>query len=380
MVTQKFILDENIISTDAGNGWAAVYRFARGKVRQHGIPHARARVSGNILKSDLGAQNVADYADFCGQRYGYGDGIWNLTDAPIDTHQNTARRYGEGMHTFLILVNIASMGVKSGSELSLIVPAPPGLLNEVKPNIQSRLLAGENGDGIWRIQLRTDKKPREYKFKRVIVVPEGAGAFSAYRLNIDGTTADMRDSNGVDVLSGRVVVLDLGAGTGDTYTLVNGNVAPDAIQHATDDRAGVIHNLLRPILGDVLAIVPEARSYLTTAHIDAMLRRYISDPRPENAVMRLSGRNVDVERSILANAERYGEWISTNKLDPIFAAGADALLMAGGGWLYIGSWMRQWYPNRFILSPEMFKHTRNVAIWDLNGVGQLALAAAVLGG
>ena len=96
-MTNTSLLDENIISTDAGNGWAACYRLVNGKIKQHGIPHARARVTGAKLKSDLVSQNVVDYADFMGQRYGYGDQIWNLTDAPIDLHQNTARRYGSAI-------------------------------------------------------------------------------------------------------------------------------------------------------------------------------------------------------------------------------------------------------------------------------------------
>ncbi len=171
------VLDENFISSDAGNGWAACYRLVGGKLKSHGIPHARARVTGAKLATDLGGQNIAEYADFMGQRYGYGDGIWNLTDAPIDLHQNTARRYGGNMHLFLMLVNIACLNVKSGSDLTLIVPAPPGLLNEVAPQIKKSILAGESGkhDGIWHLQLRRDKKPREYRILRVIVVPEGAG-------------------------------------------------------------------------------------------------------------------------------------------------------------------------------------------------------------
>jgi hypothetical protein len=377
--TQRTVLDENIISTDAGNGWAAVYRLVNGKVKQHGIPHARARVTGAKLNTDLGAQNVAEYADFMGQRYGYGDGIWNLTDAPIDTHQNTARRYGGNMHIFLVLVNIAAMDVKSGSELTLIVPAPPGLLNEVGPQIKQAFLAGEGGagDGLWNIQLRSDKRPRQYKIVRVITVPEGAGAFAAYRFDQNGEIASLPNGQGGDLLAGRVAVLDLGAGTGDTYTIFDGNFNPEAMLHATDDKAGVIHNLLRPILGDVMTAIPSA-THLTTAHIDSYLRRYLADPKPENATLRASGKNINIEQSILANCERYAEWISANKVDPIFASGIDALVLAGGGWLYIASWIKNWYPNRIILSPEQFKHTKGIALFDLNGVGQLHFAAAVL--
>ncbi|MEO8394346.1 MAG: hypothetical protein ABI700_15245 [Chloroflexota bacterium] len=228
---ERFALGETFISSDAGNGWAACYRLVNGKIKSHGIPHARARVTGAKLNSDLGSQNVAEYADFMRQRYGYGDGIWNLTDAPIDLHQNTARRYGGNMHLFLMLVNIAWLNVKSGSELTVIVPAPPGLLNEVSSQIKKSILDGESGkgDGVWRIQLRTDKKPREYKFIRVISIPEGAGAFAAYHFNLNGESVELDDPVRGDMLAGRVAVLDLGAGTGDTYSMFDGNMNPDAI-------------------------------------------------------------------------------------------------------------------------------------------------------
>lgn len=377
MVAQ--IIDESFISADAGNGWAACYRLVNGKIKQHGIPHARARVTGARLESDIGAQNIADYADFMGQRYGYGDGIWNLTDAPIDVHQNTARRYGGNMHIFLMLVNIAEMNVKSGSELTLIVPAPPGLLNEVGPQMKKALLAGESGsnDGLWTIKLRRDKKVREYTIRRVITLPEGAGAFAAYRFNVAGDLANTADRTGNDPLAGRVTVLDLGAGTGDTYTIFEGNLNPDSIAHATDDKAGVIHNLLKPILGDVLSAVPDAR-HLTTAHIDSVLRRYTADPSKEAATMRVSGRLINIEDSIRMNCDRYTEWVAANKLDPIFASGADAIIAAGGGWLFINEAIRREYPNRVILTPAMFPHTKAIPLFDLNGVGQLSFAAAVM--
>ncbi len=370
------ILDETVISSDAGNGWAACYRVSSGKVRQHGIPHARMRVTGTKLNTDIGTQNIADYADFMGQRYGYGEGIWNITDTPIDMHQNTSRRYGGNMHIFLMFVNIACMNVKSGTELTLIVPAPPGMFNEVSPQLKKSLLAGEDGDGIWRIQLRTDKKPREYKIVRVITVPEGAGAFAAFSFSLNGEAANLKQYAGADVLAGRVTVLDLGAGTGDSFTIYNGNVNPDNMIYATDDKAGVIHNLLKPILSEVLQAVPEAK-FLTTAHIDSYLRRYVANPSPENATIRVSGKLVNIERSILANCERYAQWIASNKIDPLWASGSDAIIEAGGGWIYIESFIRQWYPERIILTPSMFPHTKQIALYDLNGVGQLHLAAAV---
>lgn len=384
MVTQsRSMINENFISTDAGNGYAACYRLVNGKVKHHGIPHARARVTGAKMSADLGSQNIAEYADFLGQRYGYGDDIWNLTDAPIDTHQNSERRYGGNMHIFLILVNIAAMGVKSGSELSLIVPAPPGLLNQVGKTIKENLRAGERGDGSgeWSIQLRNDKKPRTYIIKRVIVMPEGAGAYAAFRVNLEGESVPLPDANGADMLSGRVAVLDLGAGTGDNYVIYDGNLNPESIAHATDARAGVIHNLQQPILGDIMTAVPSAQ-HLTTSHVDALLRRYVSattdEDRQAAAVLRVSGKSINVEESILYNCNRYAEWIAANKIDALWGAGTDAIIMAGGGWLYISSFIREMYPDRLILSPDMFKHTRSIALYDLNGYGQLAFSAAAM--
>jgi len=245
--------------------------------------------------------------------------------------------------------------------------------------MKKSILAGESGknDGLWTIQLRTDKKPREYKFIRVITLAEGAGAFAAYRFDRNGDLIELHDKNGADMLAGRISVLDLGAGTGDTYTIFDGNLNPDAISHATDDRAGVINNLLKPILAEVMHAVPGA-THLTTAHIDSYLRRYVAAPSPEAATVRVSGRNVNIEQSILSNCERYAEWIAANKLDPLWAVGTDAIVEAGGGWLFIESWLRQWYPDRLLLTPSMFAHTKSIALFDLNGVGQLHFAAAML--
>jgi hypothetical protein len=299
-------------------------------------------------------------------------------NAPIDVHQNTARRYGAPMHIFLMLVNIAAMGVKSGSALTVVVPAPPGILNQVAPTIKQSILAGEHGagNGTWSIQLRTDKKPRSYRFTRVIVMPEGAGAYAAFRFDLNGDAVPLPDGQGGDLLSGRVVVIDLGAGTGDTYTLINGNLNPDAIAHATDDKAGVIHNLLTPILGDIRRAIPDA-THLTTAHVDGYLRA-MWEQGEEAGIVRISGKMLDLRQSIRANLARYAEWVAANKIDPALASGADAILLAGGGWSYIQQAIREEYSNRMILHPDMFKHTKGIALHDLNGVGQLAFAGAAL--
>ena len=170
----------------------------------------------------------------------------------------------------------------------------------------------------------------------MITIPEGAGAFAAYRFDMNGDLVELPDHSGADMLAGRVAVLDLGAGTGDTYQIFDGNLNPDAIAHATDDKAGVINNLLKPILTEVLQAVPQAK-HLTTAHIDSYLRQYVVKASPEAATIRVSGKTINIEKAILANCERYAEWVAANKLDPLWGSGMDAIVEAGGGWLYIES-------------------------------------------
>lgn len=373
MVTQ--FLDESVISTDAGNGWVSAYRAIGGKIKQFGMPHARARVTGVNLDADIlgGAQQIAQYADFRNQRYGYGDSLWDVTDAPIDTHQNTERRYGSEMHIFFMLVSVASLGVKSGAELTLIVPAPPGLISTVAKPMKKAILAGEAGDGsgVWSIALRDDKKPRIYTIKRVITVPEGAGAYAAFQFTSEGETVR---GGAADALAGKVTVLDLGAGTGDEYTLVNGNLAADAIGHATDDRAGVIHNLLKPILSEIKAEFPRA-SWLTTAHIDSYLRTYKTSGKAE---IRIGGKLINIESLITGYSRRYAEYIAANKIDPLWSAGTDAIIAAGGGWVYIMDEIRGMYADRVLITPADYKHTRTIPLWDLNGVGGLHLFAAMM--
>lgn len=373
MVAQ--FLDESVISTDAGNGWVSAYRAINGKMKQYGMPHARARVTGAQLDADIlgGSQVVIDYADFRGQRYGIGDNVLTMTDAPIDVHQNTARRYGSEAHIFFMLTSIAKLGVKSGEELTLIVPAPPGLLNSVSKPMKQAIRAGEDGSGsgVWSIELREDKKPRIFTIKRVITVPEGAGAYAAFRFTQDG---EIVTGGSADALAGRVSVLDLGAGTGDVYSLINGNLAPDAIAHATDDRAGVIHNLLKPILAELVGEYPRA-TFLTTAHIDSYLRAYKTTGAAE---VRIAGKLIKIDGLIDAYCRRYAEYIAANKIDPLWSAGADAVIAAGGGWVYIMDSVRGMYADRVLITPADYKHTAKIPLWDLNGVGGLHLFAAMM--
>lgn len=380
---QDFIVDDTFISSDPGNGMAGAYRIQSGRVKSAIVPHARARVTGTKLNADMGGQNIAEYADFMGQRYGYGDNIWNLTDAPIDTAMGTEERYGGAYHIFLTLLSIAELGVKSGSELTLIVPAPPGMLNRVAPKIKEAFLAGESGsgDGVWTIQRRSDKTLRKYTINRVICLPEGAGAYAAYRYDLTGEVTPLLDENSDDMLGGRVCVLDLGNGTGDTFLLFDGNANPDAIQHASDTRAGIRHNVLQPVLDDILNAVPNAQ-HLRTAQVDAVLRRYLAatndDEREQAATMRVAGKTINIEMSILNATSRYAEWLCDNVIAPQWNNGTDAVVAAGGGWLLVESFVRDRYPDRLILTPDQFAHTKKIALYDLNGYGGLVLASAVL--
>ena len=239
--------------------------------------------------------------------------------------------------------------------------------------IKKSILDGESGkgDGIWHIQLRTDKKPREYKFVRVITIPEGAGAFAAYRFDMKGDLVELLDRSGSDMLAGRVAVLDLGAGTGDTYQIFDGNLNPDAIAHATDDKAGVINNLLKPILTEVLEAVPQAK-HLTTAHIDSYLRSMSSRPalkqRPSVSLAKPS--TLRRRSWQTANGTQNG-LPPTRSIRCGQRHGRDC---RSRRWMALYRKLRQTVVSRPpIYSRHPCSHIpKNIALFDLNGVGQLS--------
>ena len=144
-----------------------------------------------------------------------GDDVIRVTRRGLERHMGS-NRYGNEFHQFLVAVSLAKLGVKDG-KVDLNLFAPPGLYNDLKPLIQERFM--EDGGKV-EIKLKGDKKPRAWAYKSVTVWPEGIGAAACFVLDDNGELVPS------DVLTGDVVVLDIGAHTLDAVLLTNGNFNP----------------------------------------------------------------------------------------------------------------------------------------------------------
>jgi len=90
----------------------------------------------------------------------------------------------------------------------------------------------------------------------------------------------------------------------------------------------------------------------------------------------LHGRILDLQSIFELVSLRYARYVIEEKLERSFSQGADTILLAGGGWVYMLDHIRTQYPSRNILSPDRVPHLKGVPIWELNAFGGLPLSAA----
>lgn len=369
-----------VVAVDTGNGetTAAVYRDGSLVLAQ--IPHARARVTGDTISAEGGfGVHKINYADWQGLRYGVGDGIWNLASAPIETDQGDEGRYTNDMHRFLTFYNIAQTGIPTDTELVLAMACPPGLYNSVAKEMKKSYLLGEDGnkDGKWTISL-DNKKPVTYFVKKVIVYPEGAPAWAAHRWDIAGEFRDMRNENGYDRIAGKTAVVDLGFGTGDSFLIINGNLSPESLTHATNAGASIKVQIIEPIR---TAVKQSTKLHLSPPQIDSILREWIKARRPASLKRQIGGLEIDFGKMFNIYVQQYADFVRTQMLQPAFAQGADSVLCTGGGWLYIQHIILDYYkdrtPHRDFVLPE--DGDGDIQIWNQNVVGMLHALAATAG-
>lgn len=375
----QWVLDSSIVNTDLGNGKAYAAFASEGQWYSSSVPHARARVTGDTLETNKINQKVVSYADFLGRRYGIGDGIWELSQYPIETDVNSADRYGSSMHVFWALVNMASLNIPDSPDnpITLVTACPPGLFNKVQKEIKRGFMVGEDEkrDGTWTIKLSTQRDAKQYTFDRVVVVPEGAAAYAAYAFDIQGDQVDTI-INDQDVLGGNIAVLDLGFGTGDTFIMSNGYIAPDGIAHATDDQAGILLHILQPAMDSIASLT--GATHIKPAMVDFWLRTWADHRKRETYTVKIAGKQIKMDVIFAPLVADYADWIMREKIQPIWRSGADAILAVGGGWHFIHKIIKRRYSDRMIITPDMFPHTAPIKFHELNGYGGLPLVASLL--
>ena len=388
------LVQPSMISTDCGNGKYAVWRVVNGKFMNSTLPHGRAKAAGTTVNADdLIATKSVDYVEWLGvegyhkdqdqiqpTRYAVGEDMYAAFGI-IETARNIQERYGGDPHIFSIINGVAQLGVDASEPLKLIVPVPPGLLNQVTDRVKKNITAGESqkGEGGWSIKPKGSDEWITFYIDGVMVVPEGAGIYAAYAIDIDGRAVNqpyMRD-DGFYVLSGHVEVVDLGYGTADTYGIYNGELKAEEIEHATDADGGIQTHLVTPILREVREAIQSA--HVTEWMVDSWLREWIAAGNTEDAANQIvSGKNLNMHATFWKYSKQYAEFVADTKLSPAFRRGADTIAAGGGGWYYVEKFILPKFPKRRILLPSTFEHTRWIPLHAMQAYGGLTLLAARL--
>jgi len=377
-------LGSDVVSVDGGNGKVSAWRLMEGKLQHILIPTARVRLRDTKLSSEVTSIGSTDVTkvEFMGVLYGVGDGVWEVSDYPVETFSNSEMRYGSEHHVCMMLTAIALMGVESESELTLLVSAPPGHVNNVAKRMKDVFAAGDSGlgDAWWHIRVKSERKERAYKIKRVLVIPEGVNAFAAYAYDANGNNVTIpHPQTQHDLLTGNVFIADGGMGTFDGFTIKNGKINEQSIEHATDPNGGIQTHLVMPLMDYIRAEFLKADQpapSLNQAQVDSWLRQWANAGFSEQgAYFVVNGIRLNIHLIGLRLCQQYARWLIEEKLEPAFRRGTDTVLLAGGSWVYVLNDILNAYPKRSILYPEQVEHLRGIALWELNAYGGLPLAA-----
>jgi hypothetical protein len=360
-----------IVSADAGNaGTNVVMAKKGGGYKRFYEPSVRAIATGDSLGLGKDFEVQYDYVDWYGNRYVTGDDVIRVTRRGLERHMG-ANRYGDEFHQFLVANALARMGVKKGT-VNLTLFAPPGLFAIVKDEMVHRFM---EHDGVVRIKLSSDRKPREWQYTQVNVWPEGMGAAMCFA--VDDTGALIND----DLLKGDVVILDVGAFTLDALKLTDGDFNPESLEHATWQNAGVNTHVREPLLR-MLHKRDQDFSVLTVDDVDAVIRRgYMED----DFTLHVAGKEINLASVIEGYTERYADWIANNIIDGVFDGfrGIKVAILVGGGAGMVADKLQYLYgkydprnPNKSgkVLDAKKHDLTKKVHPVDMNAVGGLRFA------
>jgi hypothetical protein len=354
-----------VVSVDAGNGGVnAVLAKPTGGYKSFYEPSVRAAATGARLDMADTQKLEYIYVDWNGHRYVTGDDVIRVTRRALERHMG-ANRYGNEFHQFLVATALAKLGVKEGA-VDLTLFAPPGLFNELKPHIHKRFM--ERGGEV-SIQLSGDKKPRQWHYENVNVMPEGIGAALCFGLNDAG---EMVHSS---ALEGEVILLDLGAHTLDALQLVNNNFNPESLEKATWEAGGVHIHIREPILRAIKKHGDDFAN-LTVDDVDRVIRL---GSVSGDYTLRVAGYEIDLKPSLDKYRERYAEWIANNIGDGVFDGfrGVKSVILVGGGAALVEDHLRKWYGDK-LLDRRKYDTTKKLHPVDMNAVGGLRFALARL--
>ena len=156
------------------------------------------------------------------------------------------------------------------------------------------------------ITLRADKKPREWSYSSVSVLPEGYAAIGCFMLDSTGGKSSLAGK-----LAGDIVLLDVGAYTANVFRLHNGSFNPADLPQSSIANGGGNTHIRLPLLewvkgagGDLTAV--------TLDDIDRVLRLASASG---DYLLQFGGASIDLKPMLDHLAKQYADWLANNALD-----------------------------------------------------------------
>ncbi|MBA3867836.1 MAG: ParM/StbA family protein [Anaerolineae bacterium] len=349
-----------IASVDCGNGNTCA--MLAGSKKSISFASIRTRITSQTLGLEQGHELDFTSAEWHDNTYAIGDDALILNRQGIDRHMG-ANRYGGEHHQFLTAYALARLGIKSGS-VDITLLCPPAMYNDLKKPMTDAY----STHGV-EIKLKGDKKPREWSYSSVSVLPEGYAAIGCFMLDGNGNKSPLAGK-----LAGDVVLLDVGAYTANVFRLHNGAFNPADLPQSSIANGGGNTHIRLPLLewvkgagGDLTAV--------TLDDIDRVLRLASASG---DYVLQFGGASIDLKTMLDHLAKQYADWLANNALDTRYDGLKDinSLLIVGGNASYIIPHLQTWYGK--VIDYIGWREFSGLHPADLNAAGGLRLALARL--
>ncbi|MBA3867554.1 MAG: ParM/StbA family protein [Anaerolineae bacterium] len=349
-----------IASVDCGNGNTAA--MLAGSKKSISFPSIRARITFQTLGLGQGHELDFTSAVWHDNTYAVGDDALLVNRQGIDRHMGV-NRYGGEHHQFLTAYALARLGIKSGG-VDLTLLCPPAMYNDLK----QRMIDAYTAQPV-EITLKGDKKPRQWTYDSVTVLPEGYAAEGCIMLDPGGTKWALAAK-----LAGDVVLLDTGAYTANVFRLHNGAFNPADLPQSSIQNGGGNTHIRLPLL----EWVHGAGGDLTAVTLDDIDRTLRLGSASGDYMLRFGSVEVDLNKYLPQLARQYADWLANNALDTRYDGLKDisGLLVVGGNASYIMPYLQEWYGK--VIDYTGWREFSGLHPADLNTAGGLRLAQARL--
>jgi hypothetical protein len=348
-----------IASADTGNGNTAA--MLAGAKKSISLPSIRTRITSKTLGLGKGSELEFTSAEWRGDTYAVGDDALILNRQGIDRHMGV-NRYGGEHHQFMTAYALARLGVETGA-VDLTLLCPPALYNDLKKPMQDAYTAQPV-----EITLKGDKKPRQWTYENVSILPEGYAAALCFTLDTNGQTSALTRH-----LEGDILLVDTGSFTTNAFRLHNGQLNPADLPQSSIQNGGGDANIRRPLL----EWVQSAGGDLTAATLDDIDRVLRLASVSGDYTLQFGGAELDLKPMLDHLCKQYSDWLA-NQLDSRYSSlqAINGVLIVGGNADYVTPHLQAWYGK--VIEYRGWREFAGLHPSDLNAVGALRRAVARL--